>query len=126
MRLVTYDPGDGPRLGVIRDDTVVDVRALGGSEWGAQGPPTTMIDLIRAGAPALDRLRSQIARQSGEGSSASAATPLARVRLLAPLPLPVRNVFCVGYNYADHVAEGASSGREQKLPEAPIFFTKAT
>jgi 2-keto-4-pentenoate hydratase/2-oxohepta-3-ene-1,7-dioic acid hydratase in catechol pathway len=49
------------------------------------------------------------------------------VRLLAPIPTPVRNIFCVGRNYADHVKEGyAKAGKEVKLPEVPQFFTKAT
>ncbi len=46
---------------------------------------------------------------------------------MAPIPVPVRNVFCVGRNYADHVKEGlAKAGKEVKLPEVPQFFTKAT
>ena len=47
-------------------------------------------------------------------------------RLEAPIPQPRKNVFCVGRNYVDHVAEGARAmGLQQKLPEVPQFFTKA-
>lgn len=39
----------------------------------------------------------------------------------------VRNVFCVGWNYVDHFAEGAAArGSTQELPDRPTFFTKAT
>jgi 2-keto-4-pentenoate hydratase/2-oxohepta-3-ene-1,7-dioic acid hydratase in catechol pathway len=47
------------------------------------------------------------------------AYPLRRVRLLAPVPDPGRNVFCVGRNYADHAAE-----RGAAVPEYPEYFTK--
>jgi 2-keto-4-pentenoate hydratase/2-oxohepta-3-ene-1,7-dioic acid hydratase in catechol pathway len=47
--------------------------------------------------------------------------------LLAPLPKPRRNIFCVGLNYLEHAREGArAAGRELKLPSVPMFFTKAT
>ena len=48
------------------------------------------------------------------------------MELLAPIPWPRKNVFCVGRNYVDHVAEGARAmGTATKLPEVPQFFTKA-
>jgi 2-keto-4-pentenoate hydratase/2-oxohepta-3-ene-1,7-dioic acid hydratase in catechol pathway len=37
----------------------------------------------------------------------------------------LKNVFCVGRNYAAHAAEGArAAGREVVVPEVPEFFTK--
>jgi 2-keto-4-pentenoate hydratase/2-oxohepta-3-ene-1,7-dioic acid hydratase in catechol pathway len=47
------------------------------------------------------------------------AYPLKRVRLLAPIPSPARNVFCLGRNYADHAAE-----RGAAAPDHPVYFTK--
>jgi 2-keto-4-pentenoate hydratase/2-oxohepta-3-ene-1,7-dioic acid hydratase in catechol pathway len=50
-------------------------------------------------------------------------------RLLAPIPLPRRNIFCIGKNYHDHVKElsqtGLASAPAAPLPIAPIVFTKA-
>ncbi|HEX5939660.1 MAG TPA: fumarylacetoacetate hydrolase family protein [Dehalococcoidia bacterium] len=49
---------------------------------------------------------------------------LSEVELLAPIR-PRKNVFCVGLNYLDHIAEGNRTfGREVKDQEAPVFFTK--
>src|SRR6266545_3927521 len=43
----------------------------------------------------------------------------------APIPRPIKNVFCLGRNYADHVKEAAKArGQEFKLPAHPVFFTK--
>ena len=51
---------------------------------------------------------------------------LKSVRLLAPIPRPRKNVFCVGWNYLEHFKEGEKT-RAQKveLPEHPALFTKA-
>jgi 2-keto-4-pentenoate hydratase/2-oxohepta-3-ene-1,7-dioic acid hydratase in catechol pathway len=48
------------------------------------------------------------------------------VQLLAPIPRPRKNVFCVGRNYAEHAAESLRAiGQEVKLPQFPNIFTKA-
>jgi 2-keto-4-pentenoate hydratase/2-oxohepta-3-ene-1,7-dioic acid hydratase in catechol pathway len=55
------------------------------------------------------------------------AVPLASVQLLAPIPLPRRNVWCVGRNYHAHAKELQTSVFKDNdaNPEAwPIVFTK--
>jgi 2-keto-4-pentenoate hydratase/2-oxohepta-3-ene-1,7-dioic acid hydratase in catechol pathway len=45
--------------------------------------------------------------------------------LLAPIPKPARNVFCVGRNYLKHILEGdAARGITTPVPQSPQFFTK--
>lgn len=55
---------------------------------------------------------------------------LADVTLLAPIPEPRRDVFCVGKNYFAHANEfhfsGFDSSGKEAVPSAPIIFTKAT
>src|SRR5665647_671533 len=51
---------------------------------------------------------------------------LADVCLLAPIPVPRRNIVCLGQNYADHVKELKAMGEKGEIPEYPIYFTKAT
>jgi len=111
MRYVTYEGSGRTSYGVVVGDRVVDLpaalRAAGRSEV-----PGDLAGFIAAG-PAL--------WQAAEGAVRGAApsAPLSEVRLLAPIPRPAKNVFCLGLNYADHAAEG---GRE--LPKYPLFFTK--
>src|SRR5262249_11163577 len=55
--------------------------------------------------------------------------PLARVALEAPVPRPLRTVFCVGKNYHEHAHEFARSGFDSSaasgaVPDAPIIFSK--
>ncbi len=54
---------------------------------------------------------------------------LDRVQLLAPIPRPARNIFCVGKNYRQHAVEFQASGFDasasESIPEFPVLFTKA-
>jgi len=57
--------------------------------------------------------------------------PLEGVTLLAPLPRPARNIFCVGKNYHAHAEEFHRSGFDgsagaSATPDFPIIFTKAS
>lgn len=60
-----------------------------------------------------------------------AGTPIAlsEVVLEAPVPLPMRNIFCVGKNYYDHAHEFSNSGFDSSaaqgaVPTEPIIFSK--
>ncbi|MBU3111090.1 fumarylacetoacetate hydrolase family protein [Clostridium lacusfryxellense] len=47
------------------------------------------------------------------------------IKLLAPIPNPKRNVFCLGKNYVDHVNEiKMTKISGTGIPEFPIYFTK--
>ena len=52
---------------------------------------------------------------------------LSSAQVLAPIPRPRKNVFCVGWNYVEHFQEGARMrvGPVQELPAHPTFFSKA-
>jgi 2-keto-4-pentenoate hydratase/2-oxohepta-3-ene-1,7-dioic acid hydratase in catechol pathway len=56
---------------------------------------------------------------------------LSALKLKAPIPVPVRNIMCVGKNYREHAREftasgfdSSASGAADAIPEAPIIFTK--
>ncbi len=86
------------------------------------------------GANAADTLRDYIAAAGCDRFdtidlfSLTGAIELKDVTLLAPMPNPLRNVFCVGKNYLDHINELSEYDIKQFSPDAelPIFFTKAT
>jgi 2-keto-4-pentenoate hydratase/2-oxohepta-3-ene-1,7-dioic acid hydratase in catechol pathway len=68
----------------------------------------------------------------GGGDVPRTGSPVAldAVKLLAPLPRPRRNIFCVGKNYHAHAKEFAGSGFDSSaksggdIPQHPIIFTK--
>lgn len=113
-RLASFTDARGPRVGaVLEDGRVVDLVAAG------VAAAADMIGLIEAGPAAL-------AAAQQAAASPPAGAILSGVRLLAPIPRPRRNVFCVGRNYMDHVAEGDRTRgiTQSELPKYPQFFTK--
>ena len=77
-----------------------------------------MLSLIDAGPTVLKRAAESI-------NTATSVLALNSVRLLAPIPRPRQNVICLGMNYVAHAIESdRARGREPKLPEFPVFFTK--
>lgn len=99
--------------------------------------------LLLAGGEAIDLSSvapSMIALIEGGAETMAAARRLAetgeriapgRYQLLAPIPWPRKNVFCVGRNYLDHILEGAKVRGDSvpalgaDVPKYPTFFTKA-
>jgi 2-keto-4-pentenoate hydratase/2-oxohepta-3-ene-1,7-dioic acid hydratase in catechol pathway len=69
-------------------------------------------------------------RRNGAGTpSTLSPIPLSRVTIEAPIPVPRRNIFCVGKNYYEHAHEFARSGFDTSsaggaVPGNPIMFSK--
>lgn len=118
MLLITFSEGGTTRIGALdraRDEIVDLARAV-------PQLPRDMLAFIALGSAGLAEARRGWAREEGR-------LPVSRVRLHAPIPRPGRNIFCVGKNYRDHVQEVSSivaGAGDSGLPDAPIFFTKAT
>jgi 2-keto-4-pentenoate hydratase/2-oxohepta-3-ene-1,7-dioic acid hydratase in catechol pathway len=113
MRLVTFRDGTGTRIGSL--DSAGKVLDLGAAD---ESLPRDMIALIAGGAGVLAAAR-----------AAEAKAPVAEgATILAPIPRPAKNVFCVGKNYHEHAKEFASSGfdatAKEVVPEAPVVFSK--
>lgn len=121
MRLLTFRHSGRVRLGALTADgkTVIDLAVA------APKLPRDMNGLIAGGRGALAE-----ARRALKTTKARARLPLGKLRLLAPIPEPNRNILCVGKNYYDHAREFDKSGFNatrdaSAIPEVPIIFTKA-
>ncbi|WP_207537555.1 fumarylacetoacetate hydrolase family protein [Sabulicella rubraurantiaca] len=115
-RLVSFEAGGVARAGaLLGEEEVLDLAAAG-------LPYEDMQSVVEGGAGALSAIRAAL-----KNPAAGARRKLSEVKLLAPLPRPRRNVFCVGRNYMDHVAEGDRTRgiQNSELPKYPQFFTKA-
>jgi 2-keto-4-pentenoate hydratase/2-oxohepta-3-ene-1,7-dioic acid hydratase in catechol pathway len=124
MKLVTYRtaPDGAGRLGVIAQDHVVDVARLGAAF--EEDLPGTMLGLIDLGTPGLEALAAILDECDGTFPPGT-ATHQANVRLLAPIPRPRKNIFGIGLNYLDHVAESAAAlDTSPDLPRQPVIFSK--
>jgi 2-keto-4-pentenoate hydratase/2-oxohepta-3-ene-1,7-dioic acid hydratase in catechol pathway len=119
MRVVTFRNGADVRVGELIDG---DGAAAGGSRIAVLDVPGS---LAEAGVAALAALAAagKTAKRTGETVGRDAVT------LLAPIPRPRRNIFCVGKNYFEHAHEFARSGFDSSasagaVPDAPIVFSK--
>ncbi|PVX30832.1 fumarylacetoacetate hydrolase family protein [Sphingomonas pokkalii] len=124
MRLATYRSTveAAARLGAVVDDRIVDIERLGQSAGAAL--PSTMLDFIDLGPDAV-RHATALLDALGDAQPVGLATPLANVTLLAPIPRPRKNIFGIGLNYIDHVAESAAAlDTSPDLPRQPVIFSK--
>lgn len=118
MLLVTFSDGKRVSIGALdrQRAEIVDLCAA------APQLPPSMLDFVALGTDALDTARRVIA--TGQHRLAED-----RVHLLAPIPRPARNIFCLGKNYAAHAHEVRSivsgGGQENAVPKYPVVFTKA-
>jgi 2-keto-4-pentenoate hydratase/2-oxohepta-3-ene-1,7-dioic acid hydratase in catechol pathway len=110
---------------------MLDPASLAAGGWR---PPTSLIDLIQQGPEAWQRMRELVATNDPGGDfrsdtrkSPAGSFPLSEVRWHAPVPRPIKNVFCLGRNYVAHAEEAARArGQEVKIPTVPVIFTKAS
>lgn len=111
MKLITYLHEETIFIGAVSDGH--DVIPL-------SGIAADMLTLIRLGDEGLSRTRELMAL-------AIESLALDQVTLLAPIPRPVRNIMCLGKNYAAHAEEShRARGDKVEIPEYPVIFTKAT
>ncbi|MBX9665165.1 fumarylacetoacetate hydrolase family protein [Novosphingobium sp.] len=123
MRLVTYRyREEAARLGLLRDGLVIDVACLGAISGCVL--PSTMLEFIDLGEPALVALR-DAADTATPARLVSCAYPEPNVMLLPPIPRPRKNIFGIGLNYTEHVAESARAlDTAEELPKQPVIFSK--
>lgn len=110
MRLASWSWGGRDHAGTVSAD-------------GREVTPLAIADPSRGALPLIQML----ARGEALPSPSGARLPVSAVRLNAPLPKPLRGIFCAGRNYRDHAAELATSVFSGSLPqkdEWAIVFTK--
>lgn len=110
MRWASWQWGGRDQVGTISPD-------------GREATPLAVADASCGVLPLIQAL----ARGEALPSPSGARLPLEVLTLRAPLPRPLRSLFCVGRNYHAHATELASSVFRETSPEAdrwPIVFGK--
>nr|AMK59493.1 5-oxopent-3-ene-1,2,5-tricarboxylate decarboxylase [uncultured bacterium UPO67part2] len=104
MKLSTFTHKGETRIGVVRDDGMVDLATA------APDLPRDMLAFLQAGDKAMARAR--------EASAGAKAIPLAEIELRAPILNPGK-ILAIGLNYRDHVEESG-----MQIPEHQVWFNK--
>lgn len=117
MHLITFREAGVTRVGTLKEGVVADLRAQN---------PSLDIDMLTI----IDRWTA-IANEIKAASTSAPQIPVDKVELLAPIPRPRRNLFCVGKNYFEHAREFHKSGFDAsagntEVCEVPIIFSKTS
>jgi len=121
-RLATYQTKEGPRAGLVVDGEVFDAAKLSGKAAYA-----SVAGILADWKSAEGALKKAAA---GAAKSRAKRQPLAKTKLLAPVPQPP-TIFCAGANYADHAAAMARKSGQPVPPDPheqglkPWFFIKS-
>ncbi|HSV61663.1 MAG TPA: fumarylacetoacetate hydrolase family protein [Variovorax sp.] len=110
MRMASWQWGGRDHVGTISSD-------------GREATPLAVADASRGVLPLIQALAQgePLPRPSGT------RLPVDVIELRAPLPRPLRSLFCIGRNYRAHAAELASTVFRETMPAEdpwPIVFSK--
>lgn len=124
MKFLRFVDQREPRLGMLLDDDkVISLSELltGCSSHGLATIPADINELIGMGDEAIALLQACVEK----GTSGIEVQALTDVQVLPPLKM-IKNVYCVGRNYREHIIEGnLARGRPANtFPEAIEFFSK--
>jgi len=110
MRMASWQWGGRDHVGTISSD-------------GREATPLAVADASRGVLPLIEAL----ARGDALPPASGARLPVDVITLRAPLPRPLRSLFCVGRNYRAHAAELATTVFRDAMPAEdpwPIVFGK--
>ncbi|MGX9985222.1 fumarylacetoacetate hydrolase family protein [Chryseobacterium sp. POL2] len=124
MKLVSFrsDIESEIRLGIVHEDLIIDMES-----WGIENDldlPSTMLEFIDLG-PAAVKAVAETLKNIEARSLVATSIPLSNAIITAPIPKPRKNIFGIGLNYTEHVAESARTLDTSKdLPQKCVIFSK--
>lgn len=122
MYFATFAKDGKTDIGVLTADkkAVLPLAAAEKHVLGSQTLPATMLELLDAGQPAIDTVAKILATADDKCPKLA----LSEVKLLAPIPRPRKNIFCIGKNYREHAMEFEKVKDESAIPKHPVIFSK--
>ncbi|MDM5284648.1 fumarylacetoacetate hydrolase family protein [Peribacillus castrilensis] len=109
MKIATFSVQTEQHIGLVKDDQIISLTALGPEEF-----PACMKKFIERGSELRSRAEQLIEQRVND----DAIFKLSEVNILPPIAKPDK-IICVGLNYFDHCKE---TGMEP--PESPVIFSK--
>lgn len=123
MRFVTFLQDGQAALGILNEKGT-EVLDLAAAQKKRDGKVTISNDLVAEIETGEDfvRLAAQLSKWADEQADRSFVYALnGGLKLLAPIPRPRKNIFCLGKNYAAHAIE---MGSADDIPKHPMVFSK--
>nr|WP_092074684.1 fumarylacetoacetate hydrolase family protein [Dendrosporobacter quercicolus]NSL47654.1 fumarylacetoacetate hydrolase family protein [Dendrosporobacter quercicolus DSM 1736]SDN08388.1 2-keto-4-pentenoate hydratase/2-oxohepta-3-ene-1,7-dioic acid hydratase (catechol pathway) [Dendrosporobacter quercicolus] len=123
MYFATFQTGEKTELGLLSTNQteIIPLQAAERYYCKTATLPDTMLAFIQHGSAALNTVQKILSRLDGGCPMVS----LASAALLAPIPRPQKNIFCVGKNYVEHALEFEQTGDVNlAVPKTPVIFSK--
>lgn len=119
MKLITYLKDGEEKIGVLKQNSVVDINYIF-KNIEEKNPPKNMIEFIKhSNNDILKKIDEFLKDEELETISFDS------IKIEAPIPYPERNVFCLGKNYVEHAKEvKLTKITGTDIPVEPIYFTK--
>ncbi|MDQ0268788.1 fumarylacetoacetate hydrolase family protein [Cytobacillus purgationiresistens] len=124
MKFLTVNHHGLEKYGVLvnNDTSFLPLKEAAEKKYGENRLPDTLIASIASSEELLNEAKHLSEWAETNSAAAELVLPLDAVEILAPIPRPSKNVFCVGKNYAKHAIEMGSAA---DIPEDIIVFTKS-
>ncbi len=117
MYFLTYELNGLQAIGLLTADkeNIIPLSVTEQHYYGEITLANTMLTLIQQGDAALQRII-ELANQVEIDKDLSLLISVKNVRIMAPIPKPTKNIFCIAKNYGDPNIVN---------PKHPVIFTKA-
>jgi 2-keto-4-pentenoate hydratase/2-oxohepta-3-ene-1,7-dioic acid hydratase in catechol pathway len=123
MKFVTAEQNGNVFAGIAdtEQNVVIHLQAAEHAMSGKVTLPSSLLECIALGEVFVKKVR-KIKQWAETYFSDEYIYPFSNIRLLAPIPRPAKNIFCVGKNYVEHALE---LGSDADIPEHIMLFSKA-
>ncbi|MBM7702631.1 fumarylacetoacetate hydrolase family protein [Metabacillus iocasae] len=122
MRFVTAIYQGREFIGVQQEKTIIDLQRAEEKQLGTTDIPQCMIRFIELYELLEEKIKSIMEVQDDGVNVERGVYAQEQVTIIAPIPRPRKNIFCVGKNYADHAIE---MGSKDDIPSHIMLFSKA-
>ncbi|WNB90669.1 fumarylacetoacetate hydrolase family protein [Bacillus sp. NEB1478] len=116
MKFATGLHNENLFIGAVKGESIINLTDL--AQHNDKNFPGTLLEGVEQGPSFVSLAEELISRFDVSDFTYSLET----IELLAPIPRPSKNVFCIGKNYRDHAIE---MGSEADIPEDIMVFSKA-
>jgi 2-keto-4-pentenoate hydratase/2-oxohepta-3-ene-1,7-dioic acid hydratase in catechol pathway len=123
MRFVTAVKDERSFVGIVDESItyIIDLQSAEETLLGTRSIPNSLLECINMNELFIEMVQ-KIEQLALEEKGPHYFYSADDVKISAPIPTPLKNVFCVGKNYAEHAIE---MGSEADIPEYLMMFTKA-
>lgn len=111
-----------PFVGLLHEEKIIDIHKAEQVIFEMNSFPKTLVECVALGDKFIQNVKQIVDKLKDADRVESYVFAISDVTILAPIPRPAKNIFCVGKNYREHAIE---MGTEEDIPKHVMLFSKA-